>query len=87
MTATRYRAPPASDVSMASLDELVAIFHRASGITHLVVPPVAELLVAIAGRWVTLDNIEHEFELVEEDRQGLISVLNDLAVAGLIERA
>lgn len=87
MNATRYRAPPASDLSMVVLDDLVAIFHRASGITHLVASPVPELLVALAGRWMTLDDIEEKFELVDGDRAGLVTIMNGLVVAGLIERA
>ncbi|OWK32795.1 HPr-rel-A system PqqD family peptide chaperone [Sphingomonas mucosissima] len=87
MNATRYRAPPASDLSMVLLDELVAIFHRASGITHLVASPVPELLTALAGRWMTLDDIEQEFELIDGDRASLVSIMDGLGVAGLIERA
>ena len=86
MDATRYRAPQASDLSMVNLDELVAIFHRASGITHLVASPVPELLMALSGRWLTLDGIEQEFELVDGNRAGLASIMDELVAAGLIER-
>ena len=87
MSATRYRAPPAAEVVLADLDELVAVFHRASGITHLVAPPVPDLLAAMAARWMTLDDLEREFELVDGTRDGLATMLDDLVVAGLIERA
>lgn len=87
MSATRYRAPPADGLAIVSLDELVAVFHRASGITHLVASPVPELLDALAGRWLTLDALEAEFELVEGDRSSLVATLDDLARAGLVERA
>jgi PqqD family protein of HPr-rel-A system len=85
MSATRYRAPPADGLAIVSLDELVAVFHRASGITHLVTSPVPELLEALAGRWLTIDALEAEFDLVEGDRSGLIATLNELAIAGLVE--
>ncbi|MCD2315918.1 HPr-rel-A system PqqD family peptide chaperone [Sphingomonas sp. IC-11] len=86
MGATRYRAPQASDLLMVHLDELVAVFHRAAGITHLVASPVPELLTALSGRWLTLDRIEEEFELVDGDRTGLAAIMDELAAAGLIER-
>ncbi|SEI97414.1 hypothetical protein SAMN05428950_101731 [Sphingomonas sp. OV641] len=87
MTATRYRAPQPGELSFVHLDELVAIFHRASGITHLVTTPVPELLAALAGRWMTLHGIEQEFELIDGDRVGLRAIMDELTVAGLIEQA
>lgn len=87
MNATRYRAPPADGLAIVSLDELVAVFHRASGITHLVTSPVPELLEALAGRWLTIDALEAEFDLVEGDRAGLAATLEELAIAGLVELA
>lgn len=87
MSATRYRAPPAADLVSADLDELVAIFHRASGITHLVAPPVPDLLTAMAACWMTLDDLEQDFELVDGDRDALAAMLDELAIAGLIERS
>ncbi len=86
MSATRYCAPPADGLAIVALDELVAVFHRASGITHLVASPVPELLGALAGRWMTLEAIEAEFELVEGDRASLTAMLDELAIAGLVER-
>ncbi len=87
MSATRYRAPPADGLRIVALDDLVAIFHRPSGITHLVAVPVPELLEGLAGRWLTLADLEAEFELVDGDRASLAATLDELAVAGLVERA
>lgn len=86
MSATRYRAPPADGLAIVALDELVAVFHRSSGITHLVASPVPDLLEALAGRWMTLDGVEAEFDLVEGDRASLSATLDELVVAGLVER-
>ncbi|MFL0417697.1 HPr-rel-A system PqqD family peptide chaperone [Sphingomonas sp. 179-I 2A4 NHS] len=86
MDATRYRAPPADGLAIVPLDDLVAVFHRASGITHLVTSPAPELLDALADRWRTLDDLETEFELVGGDRSSLIAALDELAAAGLVER-
>ncbi|WBH16855.1 HPr-rel-A system PqqD family peptide chaperone [Sphingomonas radiodurans] len=87
MNATRYRAPPADCLAMVPLDDLVAVFHRASGITHLVTSPVPELLEAMAACWMTLDALEVEFELVGGGRASLLTTLDELVVTGLIERA
>lgn len=87
MPATRWRAPPADGLLIAPLDELVAIFHRASGITHLVTSPVPELLDALAGEWRTLADLETVFELVDGDRAALVARLAELASAGLVEAA
>lgn len=86
MTATRYRAPPADCLAIVPLDDLVAVFHRASGITHLVTSPVPELLEALAARWMTLEALEVEFELVGGDRATLVATLDELVMAGLLER-
>lgn len=87
MAATRWRAPPADDLLIAPLDEIVAVFHRASGITHLVASPVPELLAALAGTWRTLVELQTLFELADDDRAALIARLDELASAGLVEAA
>jgi PqqD family protein of HPr-rel-A system len=87
MSATRYRAPPADALAIVALDDLVVIFHRGSGITHLVTSPTPELLDTLAARWMTLEQLEAEFELVDGDRARLIATLDELAVAGLVERS
>lgn len=85
MTATRWRAPPSDELVIEPLDEIVAIFHRASGITHLVTSPVPELLAALADAWRTLPELEAMFDLIEGDDDALLARLDELAVAGLVE--
>ncbi len=67
------------------LDEIVAVFHRASGITHLVATDVADLLEALAAPGLTPAELEAIFA-VEGDREALQAMLADLAGAGLVER-
>jgi PqqD family protein of HPr-rel-A system len=86
VSATRYRAPPADALVTAPLDDIVAVFHRGSGITHLVGPEIPDLLDVLAARWMTADAIEGAFERVEGDRSALIATLDELVVAGLVER-
>ena len=45
---TRYRAAPAATLRIEPLDALTLIYHRASGISHLVDSPVPELLDLLA---------------------------------------
>jgi len=44
----RYRAPPAEALLIAELDAFTAIFHRPSGITHLLASPAPEILEVLA---------------------------------------
>jgi PqqD family protein of HPr-rel-A system len=85
--ATRYRAPPAADLIVTPLDDIVALFHRTSGMTHLVASPVPEVLEVLAGRWMAIAEIEARFDIVEGGRAELIALLDELAATGLIERA
>lgn len=87
MAATRYRAPAQGGLRIAALDDLVAIYHRASGITHLVVAPVPELLEAMAGEWRTLDALADAFGLAADERGALIERLEELVATGLVEAA
>ncbi len=87
MAATRYRAPLSDELIIAPLDELVAVFHRTSGITHLVVPSVPDLLEILSARWMTLAEMEDAHDLVDGDSAGLLAALEALTVAGLIEAA
>jgi PqqD family protein of HPr-rel-A system len=85
MHATRYRAPPAGALLIEPLDEIIAVFHRTSGITHLLAADVADLLAALSPPGLTIAELESAFA-VEGDRAGLEAMLADLAVAGLVER-
>lgn len=87
MAATRYRAPAADGLRIAPLDDLIAIYHRASGITHIVVAPVPELLDAMAGEWRTLDALAEAFGLAADERGALIERLDELVGIGLVDAA
>ncbi len=45
----RYRAEPSGALLIRPLDAMTLIYHRASGITHMVTEPVPEILEAMAG--------------------------------------
>ncbi len=91
MNATRYRAPPAEALCTVVLDDLVAIHHRASGITHLVDAATPELLTALGKEWTTVDallaRLAETFDMPDSNPAALAARLDDLTLAGLIERA
>lgn len=87
----RYRAPGAGELRIVPLDELIAVYHRASGQTHLVVSPVPELLEALADRWLTAEDLlaalATDYDLPDGDNTALVARLDELAETGLVERA
>ena len=86
---TRYRAAPAATLRIEPLDALTLIYHRASGMTHLVDSPVPELLALLAEP-LTLDQalaaLSERFDLVDPDRDALAARIDELVESGLVER-
>lgn len=91
MAETRYRAAPAAALRIVPLDALTLIYHRASGITHVVDAPVPEILEALGAQALPLDELlarlAERFDLVDADRHALAVRLDELAAAGLVERS
>ena len=86
---TRYRAAPAATLRIEPLDALTLVYHRASGITHLVDSPVPELLDLLTEP-LTLDEalaaLTERFDLVDPDCDALAARLDELIASGLVER-
>lgn len=86
--AARYRAASAPALSIVPLDGLTLIYHRASGITHVVAAPVPELLAALGSeptREELLAVLAERFDLVDPDDGALAARLDELVAAGLVE--
>ncbi len=87
----RYRAPPPEALLTADLDAFTAIFHRPSGITHLLASPAPEILSVLADQPRDLDGVLAElverYELADADRAALAARLDELMTAGLIAPA
>lgn len=96
-----YRAPPEGGLLVAPLDEFTAVYHRASGITHLLTEPAPQIL-AILGEGALsldalLDRLARDYDLNDGDltdgdrtdgtREALAARLAELVEAGLVERA
>jgi PqqD family protein of HPr-rel-A system len=85
---TLYRAPPADAVLVAPLDAFTAVFHRPSGITHLLTEPAPQILLALGDRGLDRDGLlqrlSRDYELVDADRAALVARLDELVVSGLV---
>lgn len=86
-----YRAPTADAVLVAPLDAFTAVFHRASGITHLLTEPAPQILAALGEEGMTLDallaRLAIDYDLADADRDALAARLDELVVAGLVAAA
>ena len=86
----RYRAAPAAALRIVPLDALTLIYHRASGLTHIVDAPVPEILALLQDAALSLDALlallAERFELIDADPVALAARLDELVAAGLVER-
>ena len=86
-----YRAADPATLRIVPLDALTLIYHRASGITHIVDSPVPEILAALGGEALSvaelLARLSEQFELGDADPLALSVRLDELAQAGLVMRA
>lgn len=85
----RYRAPPPGHVVALSLDPLTALYHRASGQTYVVAPPVPEMLALLVDPLTPrelLAALAEQYELPDGDLTALTARLDELAAVGLVER-
>ena len=87
---TRYRAAAPATLRIVPLDELTLIYHRASGITHVVDAPVPEIIEALCEEALSADallaRLSDRFELVDADATALAARLDELVATGLVER-
>ncbi len=81
---------PASALRVVPLEALTLVYHRASGITHLLAPPAPEIIDALAGEPLTLPallgRLGDEFDLADADQDALKVRLEELVDSGLVER-
>jgi PqqD family protein of HPr-rel-A system len=89
----RYRADPPEARIMVDLEGMSAIFHRPSGITHLLASPAPEILALLSGEAGDAAEIAARlaarFEIEAEDAIDAVIAdrLAELEAAGLIARA
>jgi len=73
------------------LDAMTAIYHRRSGITHIVSEPVPQILHRMGGETLTSDEIVErlrvDFDFEEIDARSLITErMDEMAALGLLVR-
>ncbi len=90
MAGPRYIADPPELLLKVELDGLTAVFHRPSGMTHIVAPPAPQLLEALsagpADAQELADRLGASFE-IEGSAEEMAARLAELEAAGLGRRA
>jgi PqqD family protein of HPr-rel-A system len=83
-----YRSVRVETLRIVWLDDFTVIYHRASGITHLLNAPAPEILGALGEAGMTLaalaDSLTTEFDLPDLDLDALVARLDELVAAGLV---
>ena len=88
-----YRADPPESRIAVELDGLVALYHRPSGMTHILAPPAPQILDALAeapaDAAAQLARLSAEFDLdAGGDAAAAVEArLVELEAAGLVRRA
>jgi PqqD family protein of HPr-rel-A system len=87
----RYAADPQAMRLAVALDELVALYHRPSGVTHLLAPPAPELLDALAegpaDSAELLARLSRLYDLPDAAAGAIAARMEELVLAGLAWRA
>lgn len=86
-----FRAARRDGLRVVPLDSFTALYHRASGITHLVTSPAPEILDLLAEASMTraelIARLAERFDLADADEAALAARLDELVAAGLVEAA
>lgn len=92
MAEPRYRAAAPTALRIESLGELTAIFDRRSAQTHLMAPPLPEILSVMADRdWdatALAKRLGEEYDMSDADPVAIVAErLAELETLGLVARA
>jgi PqqD family protein of HPr-rel-A system len=86
-----YRAEPADSLRIEPLDDFTLIFHRRSGLTHLVTAPAPEILAVLQEGPLTRDallaRLAECYDLADGSTAALDARLGELVAVGLVEAA
>jgi PqqD family protein of HPr-rel-A system len=73
------------------LDSFTALYHRASGITHLVTAPAPEIMATLGEAGMTradlLAQLAADYDLPDADEAALSARLDELVASGLVAAA
>ena len=92
MAGPRYTTDPQEDVQAVALDGLSVLFHRPSGMTHIVATPAPEILAALregpADAAELLARLRALYDFEDEAAADAVTArLDELEQAGLVWRA
>lgn len=90
MAASLYAADPPETLRFVELEGLTLLYHRRSGLTHILAPPAPQILEALAAGPADaadiLERISARFEIEDEAAGALSARLAELESAGLVWR-
>lgn len=87
---SRFRADPAGLSRRVELEGLTILYHRPSGMTHVLAPPAPQILELLAEAEASLPELKSRMAAAYELEGGddaLASRLEELVAAGLVERS
>jgi PqqD family protein of HPr-rel-A system len=85
MTETRWQAADPAHCRAVTLDDLVALYHRPSGQTHILVEPLPQILEALASGPLTSQALLQSLTGGSEGLEALEARLAELVQTGLVE--
>lgn len=81
----------AESLRIVHLDSFIAVYHRSSGITHLITAPAPEILATLGEAGMTFttltERLAADYELGDTDAAALAARLDELVAAGLVSAA
>jgi len=84
-----FSADPADGFKIVPLDGLTALYHRRSGMTHVLAEPAPEIIRALAGQTLDVAVLASALgvDWSPDNASALIARLDELCEAGLVSRA
>ena len=87
--ATLFRACRVEALRIVWLDDFTIVYHRPSGITHLLTAPAPEIIALLGEAGMTLaelgERLAADFDLGDAGEGALATRLDELVAAGLVE--
>src|SRR3546814_6082715 len=75
----RYRAENPASIAVHPFDELTLLYHRSSGITHMVIAPAPQILAVMGSEELAVADILHrlskDFDMGTEGKESLLAVI------------
>lgn len=86
-----YRMARAEALRIVHLDSFIAVYHRSSGLTHLLTAPAPEIMATLGESGLTRaalgERLAADFDLADLDDAALAERLDELVACGLVAAA